>query len=294
MRQLKISTDRLTRRTENTSRYFTEVERKKILSSDEEVRIGRLAQEGDENAIHVLIQANLRFVISVAKQYSNAKVPLDDLICQGNIGLCDAARSFDPSRGFKFISYAVWHIRKEILSYLNSDYRVVRVPQNVLNDLTKIRRIDESLLQHQGRPGTPEELEVELEKIGKPMTVDHIKKIAFADALGIPLESNDPDQPNAPIDWLHNEYTASSIVDTLDLDEVVKIALSRLTIIQQDIVVRRLGIGGIIPENFSTISERYDRTPEWARALYTKSLRIMKSKLNRANLTQDKILNHEI
>ncbi len=294
MRQLKISTDRLTRRTENISRYFTDVERKQMLSSDEETRISRLAQAGDEKAINALIQANLRFVISVAKQYSNAKVPLDDLICQGNIGLCDAARSFDPSRGFKFISYAVWHIRKEILSYLNSDHRVVRVPINVLNDLAKIRRIDESLLQYQGRAGTPEELEVELEKLGRTMTVDQIKKITFADALGIPLESNDPDQPHAPIDWLHDEYNTSSIVDTLDLEEVVKLALSRLTIIQQDIVVRRLGIGGIIPENFSTISERYERTPEWARALYTKSLRIMKSKLNRANLTHDKILNHEI
>ena len=294
MRQLKISTDRLTRRTENTSRYFTEVERKKILSSDEEVRIGRLAQEGDENAIHVLIQANLRFVISVAKQYSNAKVPLDDLICQGNIGLCDAARSFDPSRGFKFISYAVWHIRKEILYYLNSDNRQIRIPQNVLNDLSKLRRANETILQDKGRYGTLDELQEELSRLGSDRTIEHINRISLAEPRGIALESNDIDDANSPIDWLSVDSDTSDFCVSHDLSNTVNIALTRLSIIQRDIVISRLGIGGKEPESFSTISKRYDRTQEWARALYAKSLKLMRVRLLDAKLTSDKIINCEI
>jgi RNA polymerase primary sigma factor len=159
VRQLKITPDRLTNRTDNISRYFTDVSGRPMLGPEEEFSIGLRAQEGDEEAIEMLISSNLRFVVSVAKQYAGTGILLEDLICQGNIGLCDAARMFDPTRGFKFISFAVWHIRKEILAYLNSDHRTVRIPQNVLNDLTKIRRADETILQEQGRYGTADEFE---------------------------------------------------------------------------------------------------------------------------------------
>ena len=291
MRQLKIASDKITKRTDNTSRYFNEVDRRTLLSTEEEFRVGQLAQQGDEAAIEKLISANLRFVISVAKQYSGTGVLLDDLICQGNIGLCDAARTFDPSRGFKFISYAVWHIRKEILSYLNSDYRTVRIPQNVLNDLVKIRKADESIIQVEGRYGTVDELHDELTRRGYDMSINQINRISQADSKNVPLESNeiDPDR-SSPIDWLNSDSNPTDNLDKLDLEKSISMALNQLTPMQKDIVCRRLGIGYPEIEAFSTISGRYGKSPEWARQIYTKSIRLLKVKLRRAKLTYGQIV----
>ena len=294
MRQLKISSGKLTKRTENISRYFTDVERQPILSHTEETQIGMLAQQGDEAAIEKLISANLRFVVSVAKQYYGQDAIFEDLVCQGNIGLCDAARTFDPTRGFKFISYAVWHIRKEILLYLNSDSRTIRVPSNILTDAVKIRRANEQILQEEGRPGTFDELQEVVLKMGKDFTIDRIKRVTLAsDAKGIPLESDNPDDPLSPIDWLSGELSTTALTDQSDLNTAAEIALSRLSNIQRDVVSRRLGIGGDEPDTFSTIAAKYERTPEWARMVYVRSLKIMRAKLNRSQLTHDKVINCE-
>lgn len=294
VRQLKISGEKITHRTSNINRYFTDVEKTPLLSADDEFEVSKLAQLGDENAIQRLISANLRFVVSVAKQYTNAYIPLEELISQGNIGLCDAARSFDPTRGFKFISYAVWHIRKEILYYLNTDSRVVRLPQNIITDLARIKRIDERILQEEGRAGTFEEIHDELIKIGKETSIDNIKRIVYADTKSIPLESNDPDESFAPVDWISSGLTASELVDEDDMQTTAMVALSKLNSVQRDIVSRRLGITCGVPETFSTISETYDKTPEWARQLFTRSLKIMRAKLNRSKLTHDRVLNSEV
>ena len=293
MRQLKITPDRLTNRTDNISRYFTDVSGRPILGPEEEFSIGLRAQAGDEEAIEKLISSNLRFVVSVAKQYAATGVLLEDLICQGNIGLCDAARIFDPTRGFKFISFAVWHIRKEILAYLNSDQRTVRIPQNILNDLNKIRRADETILQEQGRYGTADELQEAISRTGKDFTIDHITRVTRADTRSVPLESDNPDEYGAPIDWLNSGNTTTQYTDESDVSEMVKIALSRLTGVQRDIVIRRLGISGDEPETFSTISSRYDRTPEWARSIYTKSIRIMQVRLKSSKESIGRVLDHE-
>ena len=293
MRQLKITPDRLTNRTDNISRYFTDVSGRPILGSEEEFNIALKAQEGDEEAIEKLISSNLRFVVSVAKQYASTGVLLEDLICQGNIGLCDAARLFDPTRGFKFISFAVWHIRKEILAYLNSDQRTVRIPQNVLNDLTKIKRADETILQEQGRYGTADELQEAISRTGKDFSIDHINRVTSADTRSVPLESDNPDEYGAPIDWLNSGTITTQYTDESDVSEMAKIALSRLTGVQRDVVVRRLGINGDEPETFSTISNRYDRTPEWARSIYMKSIRIMQIRLRSSKDSIGRVLDHE-
>ena len=293
MRQLKITPDRLTNRTDNISRYFTDVSGRPILGSEEEFNIALKAQEGDEEAIEKLISSNLRFVVSVAKQYASTGVLLEDLICQGNIGLCDAARLFDPTRGFKFISFAVWHIRKEILAYLNSDQRTVRIPQNVLNDLTKIKRADETILQEQGRYGTADELQEAISRTGKDFSIDHINRVTSADTRSVPLESDNPDEYGAPIDWLNSGTITTQYTDESDVSEMAKIALSRLTGVQRDVVVRRLGINGDEPETFSTISNRYDRTPEWARSIYMKSIRIMQIRLRSSKASIGRVLDHE-
>jgi RNA polymerase primary sigma factor len=294
VRGLKIAQDRLTQRTENTARYFTEVEHTPLLTADEEYKICVRAQNGDEAAIQQLISANLRFVVSVAKQYSSQAVQLDELICQGNIGLCEAARLFDPSRGFKFISYAVWHIRKEIIYYLNTYYRSIRIPQNIILDTTRVKKINELILQEKGRYGTAEEIHEEFIKFGKNVTVDYISKLTHADSNRVSLESNDPDVAVSPIDWLSGSIDTTDLVDASDLTRTVNIALSKLTTIQRDIVTRKLGIGYDHPETFSTISLLHDRTPEWARQMYIKALKIMKIRLASVNLTQDRIINNEI
>jgi RNA polymerase primary sigma factor len=291
VRQLKIAQDRLTARTENILRYFNEVDRKSIMKPDEEFKIGLLAQQGDEEAINKLVSANLRFVISVAKQYASTGALLEDLICQGNIGLCDAARTFDPSRGFKFISYAVWHIRKEILSYLNSDHRTVRIPTNVLNDLSKIRKIDESILQEKGRYGTLDEIHDESVRLGKELSISQISRVTQSNGKSIPLESDNPDEYGAPIEWLSGDLNPTKYTDESDLDQSTQFALSKLTDMQADIVTRILGLGGVEPESFSTVAKRYGKTSEWARICYRKAIRTMQVKLRRAKVTYESLSN---
>lgn len=285
MRQLKITQDRITNRTDNISRYFADVSNRSTLSPEEEFKVGLRAQAGDEEAIEKLISSNLRFVVSVAKQYASAGDLLEDMICQGNIGLCDAARMFDPTRGFKFISFAVWHIRKEIIAYLTSNRRTVRIPQNVLNDLTKIRRADETILQEQGRYGTVDELQEAIARTGNDFTTDHISRMTRADSRSVPLESDKPDEYGAPIDWLNSGSTATQYTDESDTREMAMLALSRLTSIQKDVVIRRLGINDEEPETFSTIASRYKKTPEWARSLYARSIKLMQIKLQSSKIS---------
>jgi len=280
VRQLKITPDRLTTRTENISRYFTEVSSFPMLSPDEEFEIGRLSQQGDPAAIEKLISANLRFVVSVAKQYTNPEVSLEDLICQGNIGLCDAARQFDPTRGFRFISFAVWHIRKEILVYLNSDTRTVRVPQNILTDLSKIRKANEQILQEEERLGTFEEIEEKISQFSaKEITANQIQRILHADTKGVAIDSSISEDVLSPIDWLSSDITTTRLTDESDLTETVRVALSKLTLIQRDVVCRKMGLNGGDPEHFSIIARRYEKTTEWARLVYVKALRTMQIKM---------------
>ena len=281
MRQLKISSEKLTIRTDNISRYLTEVSGKKLLSPDEEYRIGLLAQQGDERAIEALVNANLRFVVSVAKQYSSTGALLEDLICQGNIGLCDAARLFDPSRGFKFISFAVWHIRKEILMYLNVNGRTVKLPQNVVNDLAKLRKIDNTILQTEGRYGTPEELQEAAVELGKNYSVEYIKTAVRSDVKPISLDADEQDDQYSPLNWLSSGSSPTHLTDEQDLAKTVNMVLSGLPEIERDVVARRMGIGYPEPETFSTIGERYGRTSEWTRLLYNKAIRRLKMRLRR-------------
>lgn len=276
LRDLKISGERLTTRTDNTNRYFNEIEKIKMLSPDDEFEIAMRAKEGDREAIDMLVRANLRFVVSVAKQYLNQQTSLDDLICQGNIGLIYAAETFDPTRGFKFISYAVWHIRKEILHYLTVGTRTVRVPQNVITTLSRMKKIDESILQIEGRPATVEELQSELAKEGKIFSEDQIKGMLTAEARVSALDSTEFEDGLSPIDWLSSESSAADRVKKIDLAVITEQMMSVLKPVQKEVVLRRLGIGLTEPETLANIAKRFDRTPEWARQVYDQSIRKLK------------------
>lgn len=280
LRQLKISPDRITMRDDNINRYFQDVERQSMLTPDEEFRIGRKAQAGDEVAIHKLVTANLRFVVSVAKQYSGNSQPLSEMIAQGNIGLVHAAHTFDPSRGFKFISYAVWHIRKEILLYLSQNMRTVKIPQNIITDLAAIRRVESSYVQTEGRLPTPIEIEEQLEGTTRPVKADKVEQILELDARSIHLEDAAGDDDTfSPINWLNNGESTSALVEGKDRLRMANNILNSLTPPQKLVISMRLGLTDGHTYSFSEIGDRMERTSECARQIFNKGLRSAKSKI---------------
>src|SRR5204862_1003273 len=158
MRQLKITKSITNRESQSLEKYLQEIGREELITAEEEVRLARKIREGDQNALDKLTKANLRFVVSVAKQYQNQGLSLPDLINEGNLGLIKAAKRFDETRGFKFISYAVWWIRQSILQATAEHSRVVRLPLNQIGSLNKISKASASLEQEFEREPTTAEL----------------------------------------------------------------------------------------------------------------------------------------
>lgn len=158
MRQLKITHQITNRDSSTVEKYFNDISREGLLTIKEEVELAQRIRQGDEQALEKLVRANLRFVVSVAKQYHNGSMPLNDLINEGNLGLIKAARMFDETKGFKFISYAVWWIRQSIMKALDDHARIVRVPSNKLGELSKISKASAKMEQHYEREPTEEEL----------------------------------------------------------------------------------------------------------------------------------------
>lgn len=145
MREFKII-NRITNTSDNLNRYFSEISKYELLSPEKEAELAFKAKDGDEKAKEAILKSNLRFVVSVAKSYVSGNSPLEDLISEGNKGLVEAVENFDPTTGFKFISYAVWHIRKNILVYLNNHTRSIRIPSHVNNEMRKYHAIEESFI----------------------------------------------------------------------------------------------------------------------------------------------------
>jgi len=158
MRQLKITKSITNRESQSLEKYLQEIGREELITAEEEVRLARRIKEGDQVALDRLTKANLRFVVSVAKQYQNQGLSLPDLINEGNLGLIKAAKRFDETRGFKFISYAVWWIRQSILQALAEQSRIVRLPLNQVGSLNKISKAYSKLEQEFEREPSPEEL----------------------------------------------------------------------------------------------------------------------------------------
>jgi len=153
MRQLKITKSITNRESQSLEKYLQEIGREELITAEGEVRLARKIREGDQNALDKLTKANLRFVVSVAKQYQNQGLTLPDLINEGNLGLIKAAKRFDETRGFKFISYAVWWIRQSILLAIAENSRMVRLPLNKIGSLQKIHRVERPGRRRLGRSG---------------------------------------------------------------------------------------------------------------------------------------------
>ncbi len=262
--------------------YLQEIGQIPLLVPEEEVRLARLIKQGDQEALHKLTRANLRFVVSVAKKYQGQGLTLADLINEGNYGLIKAAQRFDETRGFKFISYAVWWIRQAILQALAEQSRVVRLPLNRIGTISKIRKMSARLAQtHERQPNIEElakELDVDVEKVREAM--QHTSRHLSMDA---PFNEEDD---NSLLDVLpDDEDTAPD--DSL-MDESLKIdierALSLLHPREAEITRLYFGIGREHPLTLEEIGQRFGLTRERVRQIKEKALRKLRQKHRREEL----------
>lgn len=203
MRQLKIQKQITNRESQSLDKYLQEIGKVPLLSVDEEAELARRIRQGDEEALEKLVKANLRFVVSVAKQYQNQGLPLTDLISEGNLGLIKAAKRFDETRGFKFISYAVWWIRQSILQALAEQSRIVRLPLNRVGALNKINKVFARLEQEYEREPSPEEIAEAME--GSNFTPESIAEIMRQSGRHVSLDASiAPGEDTRFIDVLEN------------------------------------------------------------------------------------------
>ena len=269
MRQLKITKSITNRESEALDKYLQEIGKEELISIEEEVELAQRIKRGDRKALERLTRANLRFVVSVAKQYQNQGLSLPDLINEGNVGLIKAAEKFDETRGFKFISYAVWWIRQSILQAIAEQSRIVRLPLNQVGSVNKINRVVNKFEQENERKPSPEEIsentDLPLDKIDEAMSVNtrHI-------SVDAPL-SNDED--GSLLDVLVNTDALSADSQLVDesLQEEVTRALKTLNERERNIVKAFFGIGG--PEmTLDEIGNKFGLTRERVRQIKEKAL----------------------
>ncbi|MCH1551965.1 MAG: RNA polymerase sigma factor RpoD/SigA [Balneolaceae bacterium] len=260
-----------TRESESLDRYLHEIGKEKLITPDDEVRLAKEIQKGSQRALEDLTKANLRFVVSVAKQYQNQGLSLGDLINEGNLGLIKAAKRFDETRGFKFISYAVWWIRQSILQALAEQSRIVRLPLNRVGALNKIGKELSKLEQEYERLPSAHELAESLE-----MTVGEV-----ADTLKISGRHLSMDAPfaqgedNRLLDVLENEEIPNPDFELMGESLKVEIerALSKLTKREAEVIRLYFGIGREHSQTLEEIGERFDLTRERVRQIKEKALR---------------------
>jgi RNA polymerase primary sigma factor len=291
MRQLKIS-QKITDRTSSKAfaQYLMDVRAiKSFETAEEEYQCAIKAFNGDEQAFNELIERNLKFVISVAKQYVNAKAPLEELVTEGNYGLIEAAKKFDPTRGFKFISYAVWHIRKNVTDYMNKYSRTVRIPINRITELNKLKKAMINLEQLNERPTTAEDL-IGLE--GADLNFDNINMLLNLDNMSIssldtPF-SNDSDS-GTMLDVFENVNSlgADHLINDGELQSLMSSILEPLNIKQKEIIELTYGLNGEEPLSLIEIGERVDMSREGVRQVRKKALKIMKINMNRRGIKME-------
>jgi RNA polymerase primary sigma factor len=271
MRQLKISKQITNRESQSLDKYLQEIGKVDLLTPDEEVTLAQKIREGDQLALEKLTKANLRFVVSVAKQYQNQGLSLGDLINEGNLGLIKAAQRFDETRGFKFISYAVWWIRQSILQALAEQSRIVRLPLNRVGSLNKISKTFSELEQKYEREPSPEELAETLE-ITANEVVDTMKISGRHVSMDAPFVQG---EDNTLLDVLENdtEVTPDSGLMTDSLRKEVQRALSTLTQREADVISLYFGLNGEHPMTLEEIGERFDLTRERVRQIKEKAIR---------------------
>ena len=276
MRQLKITKQVTNRETASLDKYLQEIGRVDLITAEEEVELARRIKKGDQVALEKLTKANLRFVVSVSKQYQNQGLSLPDLINEGNLGLIKAAQRFDETRGFKFISYAVWWIRQSILQALAEQSRIVRLPLNKICSINKINKAFARLEQEFERPPTAAELAETLD-----MTLDEVKQ-SMKNAgrhvsMDAPLKDGDESSSNM-YDVMRTGDTPSPDTDlmTESLRKEIERSLRTLTPREGDVIRLYFGLNGEHPMTLEEIGERFDLTRERVRQIKEKAIRRLK------------------
>jgi RNA polymerase primary sigma factor len=271
MRQLKISKQITNRESQSLDKYLQEIGKVDLLTPDDEVHLAQRIKQGDQIALEKLTKANLRFVVSVAKQYQNQGLSLGDLINEGTLGLIKAAQRFDETRGFKFISYAVWWIRQSILQALAEQSRIVRLPLNRVGSLNKISKTFSSLEQKFEREPSPEEL-AEVLELTTNEVVDTMKISGRHVSMDAPFVQG---EDNTLLDVLENSGENSPESGLMDdsLRKEVQRALSTLTQREADVIGLYFGLNGEHPMTLEEIGERFDLTRERVRQIKEKAIR---------------------
>jgi RNA polymerase primary sigma factor len=272
MRQLKISKQITNRESESLDRYLQEIGKVDLLDPDEEVTLAQKIKEGDPLALEKLTKANLRFVVSVAKQYQNQGLTLGDLINEGNLGLIKAAQRFDETRGFKFISYAVWWIRQSILQALAEQSRIVRLPLNRVGSLNKISKTFTDLEQRFEREPSPDEL-AEVLNIDTSEVVDTLKNAGRHVSVDAPMASEEEGSKLLDLLINKNEVTPDNQLIKDSLCKEVSRALSTLSPRECDVLKLYFGLNGSHPLTLEEIGERFELTRERVRQIKEKAIR---------------------
>ncbi len=284
MRQLKISKT-ITNRDGSLDKYLQEIGREELVSVDEEVELAQRIKQGDQTALDKLVRANLRFVVSVAKQYQNQGLSLPDLIDEGNLGLIKAAEKFDETRGFKFISYAVWWIRQSILQALAEQSRIVRLPLNQVGSLNKINKAYSKFEQENERKPSADELAEELDLTPDKVT-DTLRVSGRHVSMDAPFSEG---EENSLIDVLENTDSPSADKSLIGESLACEIerSLSTLSEREGDIIKLFFGIG-CQEMTLEEIGEKFGLTRERVRQIKEKAIRKLrhnsKSKLLKSYL----------
>ena len=274
MRQLKITKQVTNRETASLDKYLQEIGKVDLITADMEVELAQRIRAGDQIALEKLTKANLRFVVSVAKQYQNQGLTLPDLINEGNLGLIKAAKRFDETRGFKFISYAVWWIRQSILQASAENSRVVRLPLNKIGSINKINKAFARLEQENERPPSAEEIAMELD-----MTVSDVKGSMKISGRHVSMDAPLIEGENSNLYDVLNSGE-SPIPDKRLLHESLEIeilrALETLTPREADVLKLYFGLGDAQPMTLEEIGETFDLTRERVRQIKEKAIRRLK------------------
>jgi RNA polymerase primary sigma factor len=271
MRQLKITKSITNRESASLDKYLQEIGREELITADEEVALAKRIREGDQVALEKLTKSNLRFVVSVAKQYQNQGLSLPDLINEGNLGLIKAAKRFDETRGFKFISYAVWWIRQSILQALAEQSRIVRLPLNQVGSLNKINKAFSKLEQQYEREPSAEELSQILE-LPQDKVADTMRVSGRHVSMDAPFVNG---EENSLLDVLvnHDSPRADNMLMNESLQREIERSLSTLTERERDVVKLFFGIGINHGLTLEEIGAKFDLTRERVRQIKEKAIR---------------------
>lgn len=275
MRQLKITKQVTNRETASLDKYLLEIGRVDLITSEEEVALAQRIKLGDQDALEKLTKANLRFVVSVSKQYQNQGLTLPDLINEGNLGLIKAAQRFDETRGFKFISYAVWWIRQSILQALAEQSRIVRLPLNKIGSINKINKAFSALEQQYERPPSASELADVLE-----MTLEEVKQslenAGRSLSLDAPLGNDDGSATMYDIYEPKNNPGPDHELLSKSLRMEIERSLHSLTARESDVIKLYFGLVGEHSLTLEEIGDRFGLTRERVRQIKEKALRRLK------------------